>query len=175
LELIGIAEATRCLVGYCVNTFANSRTAFASLRASVQPTRSRFRPALSIGHAPHLERALSDARHLLFIPPESEGACFIGFRDRRSRSALLRSDRGGKSLRIADIGSDLMNIRLQHQGRRRAHPGVIADCTGDNAGDSVGPSADVSRLASPASRPSSFILLAVKIRPFRPSSWCGSS
>src|SRR5271166_1225818 len=116
--------------GIRVNTFANSRTAFAGLRGK----------PYAINHIP-LESGMS-VGIMLFIPREYAGACFIGFAIGESLGAAALRIAGGIFTKIADIGSDLMKIVFKIKEDDARNPGVIADCTGDNAGDSVGPSAD---------------------------------
>jgi K(+)-stimulated pyrophosphate-energized sodium pump len=97
---------------------------------------------MSDRHAAHLRRARDHARILLFVPGEYAGPCFIGFAIGESLGASALRIAGGIFTKIADIGSDLMKIVFKIKEDDARNPGVIADCTGDNAGDSVGPTAD---------------------------------
>ncbi|TNU73034.1 sodium-translocating pyrophosphatase [Miniimonas arenae] len=129
--------------GIRVNTYANARTAYAALDGKPLPLhRIPLRAGMSIGMVLiSLELALMLVI-LLFLPPEVAGACFIGFAVGESLGAAALRIAGGIFTKIADIGSDLMKIVLKIKEDDARNPGVIADCTGDNAGDSVGPSAD---------------------------------
>ncbi|HEX6940665.1 MAG TPA: sodium-translocating pyrophosphatase [Longimicrobiales bacterium] len=129
--------------GIRVNTFANSRAAFASLRGKPYPTYSiPLRAGMSIGTMLiSVELALM-LLILLFVPRDFAGPCFIGFAIGESLGASALRIAGGIFTKIADIGSDLMKIVFQIKEDDARNPGVIADCTGDNAGDSVGPTAD---------------------------------
>ncbi|MGD0974112.1 MAG: sodium-translocating pyrophosphatase [Candidatus Korobacteraceae bacterium] len=129
--------------GIRVNTFANSRTAFAGLKGKpyeiyVIPLRA----GMSIGMMLISVELLIMLLILLFIPGDYAGPCFIGFAIGESLGAAALRIAGGIFTKIADIGSDLMKIVFKIKEDDARNPGVIADCTGDNAGDSVGPSAD---------------------------------
>src|SRR5713226_826462 len=150
--------------GIRVNTFANSRAAFASLRGKPFPIYAiPLQSGMSVGMLLISVELLMMLCILLFIPREYAGACFIGFAIGESLGAAVLRIAGGIFTKIADIGSDLMKIVFNIKEDDARNPGVIADCTGDNAGDSVGPSADgfetygVTGVAL-----ISFILLAVK-------------
>src|SRR3989442_8757444 len=129
--------------GIRVNTFANSRTAFASLRGKPYPIyKIPLDAGMSIGMMLISVELLMMLFILLFIPGDYAGACFIGFAIGESLGAAALRIAGGIFTKIADIGSDLMKIVFKIKEDDPRNPGVIADCTGDNAGDSVGPSAD---------------------------------
>src|SRR5438874_2641060 len=129
--------------GIRVNTFANSRTAFASLRGKPYPLyRIPLSAGMSIGMMLISVELLIMLSILLFIPADYAGPCFIGFAIGESLGAAALRIAGGIFTKIADIGSDLMKIVFKIKEDDARNPGVIADCTGDNAGDSVGPSAD---------------------------------
>ncbi len=129
--------------GIRVNTFANSRAAFASLRGKPFPIYAiPLRSGMSIGMLLISVELLLMLCILLFIPGNLAGACFIGFAIGESLGAAALRIAGGIFTKIADIGSDLMKIVFNIKEDDARNPGVIADCTGDNAGDSVGPSAD---------------------------------
>ena len=129
--------------GIRVNTFANSRTAFASLRGGAYPLFSiPLRAGMSIGMLLISVELLLMLFILLFVPGEYAGPCFIGFAIGESLGAAALRIAGGIFTKIADIGADLMKIVFNIKEDDARNPGVIADCTGDNAGDSVGPSAD---------------------------------
>ncbi|MQA28929.1 MAG: sodium-translocating pyrophosphatase [Luteitalea sp.] len=129
--------------GIRVNTFANSRAAFASLRGKPFPIYAiPLQSGMSIGMLLISVELLLMLCILLFIPGEYAGACFIGFAIGESLGAAALRIAGGIFTKIADIGSDLMKIVFNIKEDDARNPGVIADCTGDNAGDSVGPSAD---------------------------------
>src|SRR3954466_4945985 len=129
--------------GIRVNTFANSRAAFASLRGKPFPIYAiPLRAGMSIGMLLISVELLLMLCILLFIPGTLAGACFIGFAIGESLGAAALRIAGGIFTKIADIGSDLMKIVFNIKEDDARNPGVIADCTGDNAGDSVGPSAD---------------------------------
>ena len=129
--------------GIRVNTFANSRTAFASLRGKPFPIYAiPLRAGMSIGMLLISVELLLMLCILLFVPGEYAGPCFIGFAIGESLGAAALRIAGGIFTKIADIGSDLMKIVFNIKEDDARNPGVIADCTGDNAGDSVGPSAD---------------------------------
>jgi K(+)-stimulated pyrophosphate-energized sodium pump len=129
--------------GMRVNTFANSRTAFASLRGKAYPCYDiPLQAGMSIGMLLVSVELLIMLFILLFIPGDLAGSCFIGFAIGESLGAAALRVAGGIFTKIADIGSDLMKIVFKIKEDDARNPGVIADCTGDNAGDSVGPSAD---------------------------------
>src|SRR5689334_11826289 len=129
--------------GIRVNTFANSRTAFASLRGKPFPCYAiPTKSGMSIGMALISVELLIMLIILLFVPGDYAGPCFIGFAIGESLGAAALRIAGGIFTKIADIGSDLMKIVFKIKEDDVRNPGVIADCTGDNAGDSVGPSAD---------------------------------
>ncbi len=143
-SIIGIAgSATVALFGIRVNTFANSRTAFASLKGKPFPVYAiPLKAGMSIGMLLiSIELAFMLAI-LTMIPHDYAGKCFIGFAIGESLGAAALRVAGGIFTKIADIGSDLMKIVFKIKEDDARNPGVIADCTGDNAGDSVGPSAD---------------------------------
>jgi len=129
--------------GMRVNTFANSRTAFAALKGKPFPCYEiPLQAGMSIGMLLVSVELLIMLFILLFVPGELAGACFIGFAIGESLGAAALRVAGGIFTKIADIGSDLMKIVFKIKEDDVRNPGVIADCTGDNAGDSVGPSAD---------------------------------
>jgi len=129
--------------GIRVNTFANSRTAFASLPGKPFPLyQIPLRAGMSIGMMLISVELLMMLFILLFVPADYAGPCFIGFAIGESLGAAALRIAGGIFTKIADIGSDLMKIVFKIKEDDARNPGVIADCTGDNAGDSVGPSAD---------------------------------
>jgi K(+)-stimulated pyrophosphate-energized sodium pump len=129
--------------GIRVNTFANSRTAFASLRGKPHPCYAiPLKAGMSIGMMLISVELVIMLFILLFIPRDYAGPCFIGFAIGESLGAAALRIAGGIFTKIADIGSDLMKIVFKIKEDDARNPGVIADCTGDNAGDSVGPSAD---------------------------------
>jgi K(+)-stimulated pyrophosphate-energized sodium pump len=129
--------------GIRVNTFANSRAAFASLRGKPFPIYAiPLRAGMSIGMLLISVELFLMLCILLFIPGDYAGPCFIGFAIGESLGAAALRIAGGIFTKIADIGSDLMKIVFNIKEDDARNPGVIADCTGDNAGDSVGPSAD---------------------------------
>jgi K(+)-stimulated pyrophosphate-energized sodium pump len=142
--LIGIAGSYGVAwFGIRVNTFANSRTAFASLGGKPYPIYAiPLKAGMSIGMLLISVELLIMLFILLFIPGEYAGPCFIGFAIGESLGAAALRIAGGIFTKIADIGSDLMKIVFKIKEDDARNPGVIADCTGDNAGDSVGPSAD---------------------------------
>jgi K(+)-stimulated pyrophosphate-energized sodium pump len=150
--------------GMRINTFANSRTAFASLGGKAFPVYAiPLKAGMSVGMLLISVELFLMLCILLFIPGDYAGPCFIGFAIGESLGAAALRIAGGIFTKIADIGSDLMKIVFNIKEDDARNPGVIADCTGDNAGDSVGPSADgfetygVTGVAL-----ISFILLAVK-------------
>jgi K(+)-stimulated pyrophosphate-energized sodium pump len=129
--------------GIRVNTFANSRAAFAGLKGQPYPIYAiPLRAGMSIGMLLISVELLLMLCILLFIPGDYAGPCFIGFAIGESLGAAALRIAGGIFTKIADIGSDLMKIVFNIKEDDARNPGVIADCTGDNAGDSVGPSAD---------------------------------
>ncbi|MEQ1500830.1 MAG: sodium-translocating pyrophosphatase [Myxococcota bacterium] len=129
--------------GIRVNTFANSRAAFASLRGKPFPTYDiPLMSGMSIGMMLISVELVLMLMILLFVPGHLAGACFIGFAIGESLGASALRIAGGIFTKIADIGSDLMKIVFNIKEDDARNPGVIADCTGDNAGDSVGPTAD---------------------------------
>jgi K(+)-stimulated pyrophosphate-energized sodium pump len=129
--------------GIRVNTFANSRTAFAGLRGKPYPIyQIPLQAGMSIGMMLISVELLMMLFILLFVPSDYAGACFIGFAIGESLGAAALRIAGGIFTKIADIGADLMKIVFKIKEDDARNPGVIADCTGDNAGDSVGPSAD---------------------------------
>ncbi len=164
-SLVGIAGSySVAWFGIRVNTYANSRTSFASLKGMPFPCYAiPLQAGMSIGMMLISVELLLMLFILLFIPGDYAGPCFIGFAIGESLGAAALRVAGGIFTKIADIGSDLMKIVFKIKEDDARNPGVIADCTGDNAGDSVGPSADgfetygVTGVAL-----ISFILLAVK-------------
>ncbi len=129
--------------GIRVNTFANSRTAFASLQGKPYPCYAiPIESGMSIGMLLISVELFMMLCILLFIPGDLAGPCFIGFAIGESLGAAALRVAGGIFTKIADIGSDLMKIAFKIKEDDARNPGVIADCTGDNAGDSVGPTAD---------------------------------
>jgi K(+)-stimulated pyrophosphate-energized sodium pump len=143
-SLLGIAGSFGVAwFGIRVNTFANSRTAFAGLRGKPFPIyQIPLQAGMSIGMMLISVELLMMLFILLFIPGDYAGPCFIGFAIGESLGAAALRIAGGIFTKIADIGSDLMKIVFKIKEDDARNPGVIADCTGDNAGDSVGPSAD---------------------------------
>ncbi len=143
-SLVGILGSSGVAwFGIRVNTYANSRTAFASLRGKPFPTYAiPLQAGMSVGTMLISVELLIMLFILLFIPGDLAGACFIGFAIGESLGASALRIAGGIFTKIADIGSDLMKIVFKIKEDDARNPGVIADCTGDNAGDSVGPSAD---------------------------------
>ena len=129
--------------GMRVNTFANSRCAFGSLTGKAYPCYDiPLQAGMSIGMLLVCVELLIMLFILLFVPGNLAGSCFIGFAIGESLGAAALRVAGGIFTKIADIGSDLMKIVFKIKEDDVRNPGVIADCTGDNAGDSVGPSAD---------------------------------
>jgi K(+)-stimulated pyrophosphate-energized sodium pump len=129
--------------GMRINTFANSRTAFASLEGKPFPVYAiPLKAGMSVGMLLISVELFLMLCILLFIPGDYAGPCFIGFAIGESLGAAALRIAGGIFTKIADIGSDLMKIVFNIKEDDARNPGVIADCTGDNAGDSVGPSAD---------------------------------
>src|SRR5579883_1410246 len=143
-SLVGIAGSYGVAwFGIRVNTFANSRTAFAALRGKPYPIyHTPLEAGMSIGMMLTSVELLMMLFILLFVPGDYAGPCFIGFAIGESLGAAALRIAGGIFTKIADIGSDLMKIVFKIKEDDARNPGVIADCTGDNAGDSVGPSAD---------------------------------
>jgi K(+)-stimulated pyrophosphate-energized sodium pump len=164
-SLVGIAGSYGVAwFGIRINTYANSRTAFASLEGRPYPVYAiPLKAGMSIGMLLISVELFLMLCILLFIPGDYAGPCFIGFAIGESLGAAALRIAGGIFTKIADIGSDLMKIVFNIKEDDARNPGVIADCTGDNAGDSVGPTADgfetygVTGVAL-----ISFILLAVK-------------
>ncbi|MCX5635504.1 MAG: sodium-translocating pyrophosphatase, partial [Planctomycetota bacterium] len=129
--------------GMRINTMANSRTAFGSLRGKPFSTYAiPIKSGMSIGMLLISIELFVMLCILLFIPKDYAGPCFIGFAIGESLGASVLRIAGGIFTKIADIGSDLMKIIFNIKEDDARNPGVIADCTGDNAGDSVGPTAD---------------------------------
>src|SRR6476619_2962054 len=143
-SLIGMAGSYGVAwFGIRVNTFANSRTAFASLRGKPYPVyKIPLDAGMSIGMMLISVELLAMLFILLFIPGSYAGSCFIGFAIGESLGAAALRIAGGIFTKIADIAADLMKIVFKIKEDDARNPGVIADCTGDNAGDSVGPTAD---------------------------------
>jgi len=143
-SLVGIAGSYGVAwFGIRVNTFANSRTSFAALRGKPYSLYSiPLKAGMSIGMLLISVELLIMLCILLFIPREYSGPCFIGFAIGESLGAAALRIAGGIFTKIADIGADLMKIVFKIKEDDARNPGVIADCVGDNAGDSVGPSAD---------------------------------
>jgi K(+)-stimulated pyrophosphate-energized sodium pump len=143
-SLIGIAGSYGVAwFGIRINTFANSRTAFASLKGKPYLCYAiPLKAGMSIGMLLISVELFLMLCILLFIPGDYAGPCFIGFAIGESLGAAALRIAGGIFTKIADIGSDLMKIVFNIKEDDARNPGVIADCTGDNAGDSVGPSAD---------------------------------
>jgi K(+)-stimulated pyrophosphate-energized sodium pump len=143
-SLVGIAGSYGVAwFGIRVNTFANSRSAFASLRGKPFPTYAiPLKSGISIGMLLISVELVIMLAILLFVPRDYAGPCFIGFAIGESLGAAALRIAGGIFTKIADIGSDLMKIVFNIKEDDARNPGVIADCVGDNAGDSVGPTAD---------------------------------
>jgi len=143
-SLVGMAGSYAVAwFGIRINTFANSRTAFASLSGKPFSCYSiPLKAGMSIGMALISVELLIMLIILLFIPGDMAGPCFIGFAIGESLGAAALRIAGGIFTKIADIGADLMKIVFKIKEDDARNPGVIADCVGDNAGDSVGPSAD---------------------------------
>jgi K(+)-stimulated pyrophosphate-energized sodium pump len=144
MSLVGMAGS--CGVAYFgirVNTFANSRAAHASMAGKAYPIYAiPLRAGISIGMVLISVELLVLLAILLFIPGDLAGPCFIGFAIGESLGAAVLRIAGGIFTKIADIGADLMKIVFHIKEDDARNPGVIADCVGDNAGDSVGPTAD---------------------------------
>ncbi|MBI5343617.1 MAG: sodium-translocating pyrophosphatase [Deltaproteobacteria bacterium] len=129
--------------GIRINTYANSRTAFAGLRGKPFPTMEiPLKSGMSVGMMLISVELVIMLFILLYVPGDYAGPCFIGFAIGESLGAAALRIAGGIFTKIADIGSDLMKIVFKIKEDDARNPGVIADCTGDNAGDSVGPTAD---------------------------------
>ncbi len=143
-SLVGIAGSYGVAwLGIRINTLATSRTAFAGLRGKPFPVyHIPLEAGLSIGMALISVELFIMLCILLFVPGDYAGPCFIGFAIGESLGAAALRIAGGIFTKIADIGSDLMKIVFNIKEDDARNPGVIADCTGDNAGDSVGPTAD---------------------------------
>ncbi len=143
-SLVGIAGSVAVAAfGIRVNTFANSRTAFAALGGKPYPVyQIPLKAGMSIGMLLISIELLLMLIVLLFVPNELAYKCFLGFAIGESLGASALRIAGGIFTKIADIGSDLMKIVFNIKEDDARNPGVIADCTGDNAGDSVGPTAD---------------------------------
>ncbi|MBK6848893.1 MAG: sodium-translocating pyrophosphatase [Proteobacteria bacterium] len=143
-SLVGIAGSYAVAwFGVRINTFANSRTAFASFAGKPYPTYAiPLQAGISIGTLLISIELLIMLAILLFVPADLAGFCFIGFAIGESLGAAALRVAGGIFTKIADIGSDLMKIVFNIKEDDARNPGVIADCTGDNAGDSIGPTAD---------------------------------
>ena len=143
-SLVGIAGSYGVAwFGIRVNTFANSRAAFAALKGKPFPTYAiPLQAGMSIGTLLITTELVIMLGILLWVPADYAGPCFVGFAIGESLGAAVLRIAGGIFTKIADIGSDLMKIVFKIKEDDARNPGVIADCTGDNAGDSVGPSAD---------------------------------
>ncbi len=143
-SLVGILGSSGVAwFGIRVNTYANSRSAFAALGGKPFPTYAiPLKAGMSIGTMLISVELMIMLFILLFMPRDLAGNCFIGFAIGESLGASALRIAGGIFTKIADIGSDLMKIVFKIKEDDARNPGVIADCTGDNAGDSVGPSAD---------------------------------
>src|SRR4051794_10218669 len=143
-SLVGIAGSYGVAwFGIRINTYANSRAAFASLRGKPFPVYAiPLQAGISIGTLLICVELCIMLAILLFIPGDYAGPCFIGFAIGESLGAAALRIAGGIFTKIADIGADLMKIVFNIDEDDARNPGVIADCTGDNAGDSVGPTAD---------------------------------
>jgi K(+)-stimulated pyrophosphate-energized sodium pump len=143
-SLIGMAGSYAVAwYGIRINTLANSRTAFASLAGKAYPVYAiPLRAGMSVGMMLISVELVLMLAILLFVPGTYAGACFLGFAIGESLGASVLRIAGGIFTKIADIGSDLMKIVFKIKEDDARNPGVIADCVGDNAGDSVGPTAD---------------------------------
>ena len=143
-SLLGILGSVGVsLFGIRINNYANSRTAFASLQGTSYPVMEiPLRSGMSIGMLLISVELLLMTFILLFVEPTNAGACFIGFAIGESLGASALRICGGIFTKIADIGADLMKIVFNIKEDDARNPGVIADCAGDNAGDSIGPTAD---------------------------------
>lgn len=144
MSLIGmLGSAFVAWFGIRVNTFANSRTSFAVLRGKPYPAHAiPMSAGMSVGMVLISVELFMMLVIMLFLPGDLAGSCFIGFAIGESLGASALRIAGGIFTKIADIGSDLMKIVFKIKEDDARNPGVIADCVGDNAGDSVGPSAD---------------------------------
>ena len=164
--------------GIRVNTYANSRTAFASLRGKPYPCYAiPLKAGMSIGMLLISVELIIMLGILLFIPGDYAGPCFIGFAIGESLGAAALRIAGGIFTKIADIGADLMKIVFKIKEDDARNPGVIADCIGDNAGDSVGPVGRRLRDLRRHGRRADFLHPARRHRSdrFRFSCWSGSS
>ncbi|MBN1867748.1 sodium-translocating pyrophosphatase [Candidatus Sumerlaeota bacterium] len=143
-SILGIAgSAGVAWFGIRINTRANSRSAFASLKGNpLEPLLIPLKSGMSVGLLLVSVELFFMICILVFLPKDLVGACFIGFAIGESLGASALRICGGIFTKIADIGSDLMKIVFHLPEDDPKNPGVIADCTGDNAGDSVGPTAD---------------------------------
>lgn len=143
-SLLGILGSyTVAWFGMRINTYANSRTSFASLKGKAYPVMHLpLRSGMSIGVLLICVELIMMMFILVFVPRDTAGACFIGFAIGESLGASALRICGGIFTKIADIGADLMKIIFKIDEDDARNPGVIADCTGDNAGDSCGPTAD---------------------------------
>ena len=143
-SILGImGSCAVALFGIRINTIANSRSAFAALRGdSLRTLFIPLRAGMSIGLLLVCVELFCMICILAFVPPHLAGPCFIGFAIGESLGAAALRICGGIFTKIADIGADLMKIVFNLPEDDPKNPGVIADCTGDNAGDSVGPTAD---------------------------------
>lgn len=143
-SLLGIAGSYGVAwMGIRINNWANSRAAFASLQGKPFPTYAiPLQAGMSVGMTLISTQLLLMLSILLFIPRDYAGSCFIGFAIGSSLGATALRIAGGIFTKIADIGSDMMKIVFNIKEDDARNPGVIADCAGDNAGDSVGPTAD---------------------------------
>ena len=143
-SLVGIAGSYGVAwFGIRINTYANSRAAFASLAGKPFPVYAiPLQAGISIGTLLISVELCIMLAILLFVDPKNAGPCFIGFAIGESLGAAALRIAGGIFTKIADIGADLMKIVFNIDEDDARNPGVIADCTGDNAGDSVGPTAD---------------------------------
>jgi len=143
-SLVGIAGSYAVAwFGIRVNTYANSRTALASLAGKPYPCYAiPLKAGMSIGMVLISLELMIMLFILLIVPPDYAGPCFIGFAVGESLGAAALRIAGGIFTKIADIGADLMKIVFNVKEDDARNPGVIADCVGDNAGDSVGPTAD---------------------------------
>src|SRR5262249_10526080 len=139
-SIVGIAGSYGVAwFGIRINTFANSRTAFAALAGRPYPCYAiPIKAGMSIRMSLISVELLLMLCILLFVPGEYAGPCFIGFAIGESLGAAALRIAGGIFTKIADIGSDLMKVVFKIKEDDARNPGVIADCTGDNAGDSVG-------------------------------------
>ncbi len=143
-SLIGIAGSYGVAwFGMKINSLANARSAFASLQGRPFPVYAiPLQAGMSIGMLLICIELFVMLGILLFISPNNAGPCFIGFAIGESLGASVLRVAGGIFTKIADIGADLMKIAFKIKEDDARNPGVIADCVGDNAGDSVGPTAD---------------------------------